>query len=129
MEKVKLLCSCIVSQYTLYNTLKYFNAVNQIPVLRPSTMFQRTTPVPKLNIKQIIFHFLAKVDLVTVSEKQSAMHYAAKYNSLETMKVLIKFQGSFTQRDGKNRTVLFLAAEQGIFIIPLDARKICLESI
>jgi len=66
-----------------------------------------------VDMAKTLLHNGAKVDLVTVSEKQSAMHYAAKYNSLETMKVLIKFQGSFTQRDGKNRTVLFLAAEQG----------------
>lgn len=57
---------------------------------------------------------VARVDMETETDHQTPMHYAAKYNSLTTMKVLIKFDGSIIQRDGLNRTVLFLAAEQGI---------------
>jgi len=56
------------------------------------------------------------VDLETYSEKQTPMHYAAKYNSLATMKLLIKYGGSITQRDAQDRTILFLAAEQGKYI-------------
>ena len=60
--------------------------------------------------------FLARVDVETDSERQTPMHYAAKYNSLATMKLLIKFDGSIIQRDAQNRTVLFLAAEQGMLV-------------
>ena len=41
------------------------------------------------------------------------------------MKLLIKFDGSIIQRDAQNRTVLFLAAEQGqgFLSIPKKARS------
>ena len=73
----------------------------------------------------LFFIFLAKVDAETDSERQTPMHYAAKYNSLATMKLLIKFDGSIIQRDAQNRTVLFLAAEQGqgFLSIPKKARS------
>jgi hypothetical protein len=55
----------------------------------------------------------ALVDIETFKELQTPLHYAAKYNSLETLKLLIKFKGSITKEDSNGRCALFLAAEKG----------------
>ena len=41
------------------------------------------------------------------------MHYAAKNNSVSSLKVLIKAGASIADRDYKLRTPLFVAAENG----------------
>ena len=53
------------------------------------------------------------VNMESFKEMQTPVHYAAKYNSIDALKVLIKYQGSITKRDYKDRTALFLAAEKG----------------
>ena len=65
------------------------------------------TPTYVLNI------LLARVELFTQNERQTPVHYAAKYNCIETLKLLIKFHGNFIQKDSKEKTPLLLAAEQG----------------
>lgn len=49
----------------------------------------------------------------TTGELQTPMHYAAKYNAVESMKCLINLGGKLSDRDYKERTPLFVAAENG----------------
>ena len=51
----------------------------------------------------------------TAGEYQTPIHYAAKNNSVPSLKALIKFGGSINDRDYKSRTPLFVAAESGKF--------------
>jgi ankyrin repeat protein len=50
----------------------------------------------------------------TVNEKQTPLHYAAKYGSSEVVECLItEFKADKEERDYERRTPLFLAAEFG----------------
>ncbi|XP_047134098.1 uncharacterized protein LOC100209684 isoform X1 [Hydra vulgaris] len=55
----------------------------------------------------------ADIELLTENEKQSPTHFAAKYNSVETLTVLLRKHGSFFLKDSEGKTPLFLAAEYG----------------
>ena len=57
--------------------------------------------------------FTAKLDARTNGEKQTPIHYAARNNALASLKCLIKLGAQISDRDYKERTPLFLAAEQG----------------
>ena len=54
----------------------------------------------------------------THEENQSAIHYAAKYNAVTSLKVLIEHRVDYNARDYKGRTPLFLAAETGKPLFP-----------
>lgn len=65
---------------------------------------------------------LVKLDLIfvsansmprTIGEKQTPIHYAAKYNAVSSLKVLIENRVDYNDRDYKDRTPIFLAAEMG----------------
>ena len=47
----------------------------------------------------------------TLEEGQTAMHYGAKNNSFQTLKVMLRMNGRINERDYKRRTPLFVAAE------------------
>ena len=64
-------------------------------------------------IARILLQNGALVDIETFVDLQTPLHYTAKYNSLETLKVLIKFKSSITKKDSNGRSALFLAAEKG----------------
>lgn len=49
----------------------------------------------------------------THGEGQQVVHYAAKFNAVQTIKVLIEHKVQYTVKDYKGRTPLFLAAEMG----------------
>ena len=53
------------------------------------------------------------INAKTKEENQSPIHYAAKYNAVRTLKVIIENKGYLNDRDYKQRTPLFLAAEMG----------------
>eukprot|EP00794_Sanderia_malayensis_P006244 gene6244-6963_t len=55
----------------------------------------------------------AILDARTEGEDQTPVHYAAKNNAVDSMKCLLKLGGRITDRDYKQRTPLFLAAEEG----------------
>ena len=57
----------------------------------------------------------AHVDMETFKEQQSPMHYSAKYNSLDSLKLLMNYSGKITSRDYKGRTPLYLAAEKVMY--------------
>ena len=57
--------------------------------------------------------FTAKLHAKTMGELQTPMHYAARNNAVESLKCLMKLGGKVSDRDYKDRTPLFLAAEQG----------------
>ncbi|XP_066920026.1 transient receptor potential cation channel subfamily A member 1-like [Clytia hemisphaerica] len=54
-----------------------------------------------------------KLKDVTKDERQTALHYAAKNNSVGALKVLLKLGASMNDRDYRLRTALHLAAENG----------------
>ena len=56
---------------------------------------------------------LAKIDARTRGENQTPIHYAAKNNAIDALKVLIKLGADIGAKDYKNRTPLFVAAETG----------------
>ena len=49
----------------------------------------------------------------TEGEGQSPIHFAAKYNAVNSLKVLIENRAEINDRDYKRRTPLHLAAEMG----------------
>ena len=66
--------------------------------------------------------FLAHIHCKTNGELQSAIHYAAKYNAVGSLKVLLQNKARMNDLDYKQRTPLFLAAEMGksIFLYPYN---------
>ena len=55
----------------------------------------------------------ANPNIETFGNKQTPMHYAAKYNGVEALKVLIKYKGNINKLDAMKRSPLFVAAEYG----------------
>ena len=69
-----------------------------------------------MNLKETSEELLrhgANPNIDTFGDKQTPVHYAAKYNSVEALKVLIKFKGDINKLDEMKRTPLFVAAEYG----------------
>ena len=62
-----------------------------------------------------IFFFLANIHCKTEGELQSPIHYAAKYNAVGSLKVLLQFKARMNDRDYKRRTPLFIAAEMCMY--------------
>ena len=58
--------------------------------------------------------FLAFAMPRTIGESQTPIHYAAKYNAVSALKVLIDYKADYNDRDYKKRTPIFLAAEMGM---------------
>lgn len=48
-------------------------------------------------------------------EQQSVIHYAAKYDAVDVFILLVKLGANPLERDCKERTPLFVAAESGTF--------------
>jgi len=55
----------------------------------------------------------ADIHARTKKEQQTPIHYAAKYNAVEALNMLIKTEARLDDRDHKERTPLHLAAETG----------------
>lgn len=60
-----------------------------------------------------IFILLAELGRETYEERQTAMHYAAKNNATQSLKVMLRLGGRINDRDYKRRTPLFVSAETG----------------
>ena len=59
--------------------------------------------------------------MISLNEKQTPLHYAAKFGSSEVIKILIKeLNVDKEKRDVFDRTPLYLAAEFGITTIILS---------
>ena len=56
----------------------------------------------------------ANVRAKTSGELQSPVHYAAKFNAVGSLKVLMDNHADVNDRDYKRRTPLFVAAEAGM---------------
>ena len=57
--------------------------------------------------------FTADINAKSHGELQSPIHYAAKFNAVQALKVLIDSNANVNDRDYKKRTPLFIAAETG----------------
>ena len=64
-------------------------------------------------IDTVLDNIAAKIDARTRGENQTPIHYAAKNNAIDALKVLIKLGADIGAKDYKNRTPLFVAAETG----------------
>ncbi|XP_065664110.1 transient receptor potential cation channel subfamily A member 1 [Hydra vulgaris] len=53
----------------------------------------------------------ADIHKKTHGEQQTAIHYAAKYNAVGSLKILIENRANLCDKDYKNRTPLYIAAE------------------
>ena len=51
----------------------------------------------------------------TFREQQGVIHYAAKYNAVASLKVLVEHRVDYNIKDYRQRTPLFVAAEMGTF--------------
>lgn len=60
------------------------------------------------------FLVLADPNVCTYGEKQTAVHYAAKNDAVDSLRVLIKLGCDKEVRDAKERTPLHTASELGI---------------
>lgn len=59
--------------------------------------------------------FLGNLGARTNGEDQSPMHYAAKNNATASLKTMLRLGAFINERDYKQRTPLFVAAETGTF--------------
>ena len=50
----------------------------------------------------------------TFNDKQTPLHYAAKYNGIDAMQILIRHGADVNVVDAMERSPLFLAAEYGM---------------
>lgn len=69
-----------------------------------------------INYPEMVFWLItngARIEERTIGELQTAVHYAAKNNATDSLKVLLHMGGSINEVDYKNRTPLFVAAETG----------------
>ena len=66
---------------------------------------------PKIFMNTI---YLAIVDAVTKGENQTPLHYAAKNNAVDCVRILLNMGADIGARDYKSRTPLFVAAETGM---------------
>lgn len=57
--------------------------------------------------------FLAHIEAKTYGEQQTPVHYAAKNDAVDSLKVLLKMGCDLESRDSKWRTPLQVAAELG----------------
>ena len=69
-----------------------------------------------LNSNIYLFLVVADINAKSYGELQSPIHYAAKFNAVQALKVLIDGNAAVNDRDYKRRTPLFLAAETGQFL-------------
>ena len=60
-----------------------------------------------------MFTIAANLHSRTEGELQTPIHYAAKFNAVDSVECLIKLGAKVSDRDYKERTPLFLAAENG----------------
>ena len=58
--------------------------------------------------------FSADIHAKTNGELQTPIHYAAKFNAVRSLKILIDANADVNDRDYKRRTPLFVAAETGM---------------
>ena len=57
--------------------------------------------------------FSADLGVKTFGELQTPMHYAAKNNAAQSLKIMLRLGAFINDRDYKSRTPLFVAAETG----------------
>ena len=69
------------------------------------------------NVKIFTFYEPADITAKTKGEEQTALHYAARYDSVEAMKVLIQAGAMIDGVDFLNRTPLHVAAETGKLLV------------
>ena len=62
-----------------------------------------------------IYFDLANIHARTVQENQTPIHYAAKYNAVDSIVTLVNLDARLDDRDHKERTPLQIAAESGFF--------------
>ena len=72
-----------------------------------------------------VYSFIANVNIRTFNDHQTPLHYAAKYNSVDALKVLVGHGGDIQAQDVMKRTPLFVAAEYGecVYITNIQSIK------
>ena len=62
---------------------------------------------------KVFFSILANAEACTFGEGQTPVHYAAKNDAVDSLRVLFKIGCNIEARDNKRRTPLQVAAELG----------------
>lgn len=57
--------------------------------------------------------YTANIEALTKGENQTSLHFAARNDACEALKLLVKMGANIHSRDYKNRTPLQVAAELG----------------
>ena len=60
----------------------------------------------------------ADVHKKTKGEQQAPIHYAAKYNAIDSLRALLELDANILERDYKQRMPLHVAAESGSYNVP-----------
>eukprot|EP00111_Clytia_hemisphaerica_P011884 TCONS_00034914-protein len=75
------------------------------------TPLHLSSAVNHVEMVEFLINNGAHVHAKTNGELQSPIHYAAKYNAVGSLKILLQLKAKMNDRDYKQRTPLFIAAE------------------
>lgn len=75
------------------------------------TPLHLSSAVNHVEMVEFLLNNKAYIHSKTTGELQSPIHYAAKYNAVGSLKILLQHKARMNDRDYKQRTPLFLAAE------------------
>ena len=61
----------------------------------------------------MLLYFTVNPNIKTFNNKQTPAHYAAKYDAVDALKILMKYGADLNEVDSMERTPLYVAAEFG----------------
>eukprot|EP00794_Sanderia_malayensis_P013784 gene13784-15226_t len=75
------------------------------------TPLHSASAVDHVDMIEFLLRNGADINAKTLGELQSPIHYAAKFNAVRSLKILIDMKANVNDRDYKQRTPIFVAAE------------------
>ena len=80
-----------------------------------------------LGANSALIYFSADIQRKTTGERQTPMHYAARYNAVEAMNTLLELGASILEKDYKSQMPLYVAADAGRSEYNYTVRKLSLS--